>query len=289
MTIKTILVPLDGSKASTAALDTAFVVAERFGAHIDALHVLPRPVDVAPFMFDRLSAKMKQTFEAEIAEDAQEKAAAIRAVFEDCCEQHQVSITDKPNVESNVTAAWREAFGRASEVLVHHARLADMIIVARPRPSSSRLRLSPAGDTLQAVMLGSGRPIMLIPPKWKAKKIAHAAIGWNDSLEASRALAMMMSCLPLMKRVTVVTSKKRKTGASALLDYLAWHGVDAEIEWLQKKDMSVGEAILTVCSKIGAELLVVGGFSHARARELLFGGVTRYLLANSTAVTVMVH
>ncbi len=289
MTIKTILVPLDGSKASTDALNTAFVVADRFGAHIDALHVLPKPTDVAPFMFDRLSAKMKDTFEAEIVEDAQEKAAAIRTDFEELCEHHNVSITDKPTVKTGVTAAWREAVGRASEVLVHQARLADMIIVARPRPSRSRIRLSPAGDTLQAVMLDSGRPIMLVPPKWKAKLIDHAAIGWNDSLEASRALAMMMSCLPLMKTVTVVTSKKRKASASMLGEYLAWHGIDAQIEWLQKKDISVEEAILKACSKVGAELLVVGGFSHTRAREMLFGGVTRYLLANSKIVTVMVH
>ncbi len=289
MTIKTILVPLDGSKASTDALNTAFVVADRFGAHIDALHVLPKPIDVAPFMFDRLSAKMKQTFETEVAEDAREKAAAIRMVFEERCEQNNVSITGKPTVTSNVTATWREAFGHASEVLVHHARLADMIIVARPRPSRSRVRLSPAGDTLQAVMLDSGRPIMLVPPKWKAKPIEHAAIGWNDSLEASRALAMTMSCLRLMKTVTVVTSKKRKASGSTLVEYLAWHGIDAQIEWLQKKDMSVEEAILKACSKVGAELLVVGGFSHTRAREMLFGGVTRYLLANSKIVTVMVH
>jgi nucleotide-binding universal stress UspA family protein len=289
MMIKTILVPLDGSKASTETLDTAFVVADRFGAHIDALHVLPKPTDVAPFMFDRLSAKMKDTFEAEIAEDAREKAAAIRMEFEERCEHHNVSITDKPTAKKGVTAAWREAFGRAGEVLVHQARLSDMIIVARPRRSRSRVRLSPAGETLQAVMLGCGRPIMLVPPKWKSKRIEHAAIGWNDSLEASRALAMMMSCLPLMKAVTVVTSKKRKASASVLLEYLAWHDIDAQVEWLRKKDMSVGEAILKVCSTVGAELLVVGGFSHARARELLFGGVTRYLLANSKIVTVMVH
>lgn len=289
MSIKTILVPLDGSKASADALNTAFVVANRFGAHIDALHVMPRPVDVAPFMFDRLSAKMKDTFEAEITEDAREKAAAIRAVFEEYCEQHSVLIANKPTVKSKATAAWREASGRASEVLVHQARFADMIVVARPQRSSSRIRLSPAGDTLQAVMLGSGRPIMLVPPKWKAKLIEHAAIGWNDSLEASRALAMTMSYLPLMKTVTIVTSEKRKASASVLIEYLAWHDVDAQIEWLQKKDTSVEEAILKACSKVEAELLIVGGFSHTRAREMLFGGVTRYLLANSKIITVMVH
>jgi nucleotide-binding universal stress UspA family protein len=37
--IKTILVPLGTADAAKAALQTAFQIARRFGAHIDALHV----------------------------------------------------------------------------------------------------------------------------------------------------------------------------------------------------------------------------------------------------------
>jgi nucleotide-binding universal stress UspA family protein len=47
MGIKTILVPIDGGKASFAALDRAFVVADRFGSHITALHVMQRATDAA--------------------------------------------------------------------------------------------------------------------------------------------------------------------------------------------------------------------------------------------------
>ncbi len=289
MTIRTILVPLDSSEASVEALDAAFVVAERFAAHIVALHALARPTDVAPFMFDRLSAKMKHTFEDEITEHAEDKAAAIREIFEQHCKRYDVTVTDKPVANAGVTAAWREGHGRPSEVLVHHARLADMIVVARPHLSPSRLRLSPAGDTLQAVMLDAGRPIMFVPPQWQSKQVEHAAFGWNDSLEAARALGTMVSCLPVMKTVTVLTSKKRQESADLLLDYLAWHGIDADIHWLQKHGASVGPEILEQCSRAGTDLLVVGGFSHTRAREMLFGGVTRHLLAESTIVTVMVH
>ncbi len=289
MAIKTILVPLDGSDASKEALESAFAIAERFSAHIDAIHVLPRPADIAPFMFDRLSAKMKTTFETEVAEDSRENADAIRTEFEESCARHDVRLTQLPSSESCVTAGWREAFGHASEVLVHQARLADAVAVARPRASRSRVRLSPAGDTLQAVMLGSGRPIFFVPPKWESRLIERAAFGWNDSLEAARALAMMMPCLRLMKTVTVLTSAKREASAAALLEYLTWHGIDAKIHWLQKHGASVGREILEVGLQVGAELLVVGGFSHARAREMLFGGVTRYLLADANIMTVMVH
>jgi nucleotide-binding universal stress UspA family protein len=47
--------------------------------------------------------------------------------------------------------------------------------------------------------------------------------------------------------------------------------------------------MLNVCAEEESGFLVVGGFSHARARELLFGGVTRHLLTHSNIPTLMVH
>ena len=58
---------------------------------------------------------------------------------------------------------------------------------------------------------------------------------------------------------------------------------------LDGKGDSIGEAMLNVCNEISSDILIVGGFSHARARELLFGGVTHYLLLNSNVVTIMAH
>ncbi len=291
MAIKTILVPLDESAASAEALETAFLVADRFEAHVDVLHVMSRPTDVAPFMFDRLSDKLRQTFETEALEDAREKAASIRTVFNECCERHQVRIAATPAEapDTPVTAAWHEEFGRVSEVLVRRGRLSDMMAVARPRPSRSRIRRSPAGENLQAVILGSGRPLLLVPPAWRAKPVEHIAIGWNESLEASRALAMMMPCLPIMKRVTVLTSRKRESSAAEVLKYIAWHGKDADIQWLSASGDAVGEQMLDMCTEIGAEVLLVGGFSTTRARQMLFGGVTRHLLRHAEILTVMVH
>jgi len=34
---------------------------------------------------------------------------------------------------------------------------------------------------------------------------------------------------------------------------------------------------------------VVGGFSHTRTRQRLFGGVTSHLLSNTNIITVMAH
>ena len=287
MAIKKIMVPLDGSKSDTEVLNTALVMADRFGAHVEVLHVMPRATDTAPFTFARLPVKLKDTVVSEAERDSREKADAIQVVFETCCAKYNVPIADKPT--PGVTASWHEEQGRASEVLVPRARLSDMVAIARPRRSGSTVRRSPAGETLEAVMLQSGRPVLIVPPEWQATWVEHAAIGWNESLEVSRALAMTLPCLPFMKTVTIIVSTKREASAKALVEYLAWHGIEAEIQVFNKTHGSVGEIMLDLCVTVGAGLLIVGGFSHARAREMLFGGVTRYLLAHANVLTAMVH
>ncbi len=289
MAIKTVLVPLDGSENSFAVLDTALVVAQRFGAHIAAIHVMQRATDSAAFMFDRLSAKLRETVAKESEDDALERAAAIRVRFESFCRENKLPLSDTPSPDGGPTAAWSEEFGKVEDVLVGRARLNDLVAIAKPSISGEAVRRTAAGETLEAIMLDAGRPLLIVPPSWQARRIERIAIGWNQSVESSRALAMCMPWLEQMAEVTVLTSQKREHAASDLLRYLAWHAVDAKIRVLDGLGKSVGESILNACAEADAEALVVGGFSHARARQLLFGGVTRHLLGKAELLTFMVH
>jgi len=247
---------------------------------------MQRPQDAAPFMFDRLSKKLRDTVMQEAENDAREGAAQVRAAFETFCAGNQIPLDGQGGA---VSGSWHEEFGDVSDSIVRHARVADAITIARPDLESDNVRRTPAGSNLQAVMLSSGRPVVVVPPAWQAKRIEHAAIGWNQSLEASRALAMTIPWLAQMQSVSVLVSEKRKAGAPALLEYLARHDIEAQVRVLDSGKKSVGQAMLRSCSEAGAEFLVVGGFSHSRSRQLLFGGVTQHLLAHSEIVTVMVH
>jgi len=100
---------------------------------------------------------------------------------------------------------------------------------------------------------------------------------------------MTMPWLDGLDEITVLVSKKRKPSVKSLVDYLSWYNVKANLVLLDGKGDSIGEAMLNVCAEVKADFLIVGGFSHARARELLFGGVTRHLLMNSNVVTIMAH
>ena len=288
MTIKSILVPLDGSDESFAVLDTALVIANRFDAKIKAIHVRPISAESLPFQFDPLPAKLKKSVIEETEKQSKETARQIQNHFVVFCKNHSVEIGNSLN-DADVGAVWHEEVGDTVEVLVHHGRLCDVIATFRPLRSSTRLRRSPAGANLEALMLRAGRPILMVPPKWMAHKVSHAAIAWNESLEVSRALAMTMPWLSQMDQVTIIVSRKRKDRVPELREYLSLHGVKSKVKYLPAKAQSVGAAILSCCTESNVEFLVVGGFSHTRSRQLLFGGVTQHLLKHSSVITVMVH
>jgi nucleotide-binding universal stress UspA family protein len=275
MGIKTILVPIDGSKGSLAALSRAFVVANRFGSHIKALHVMTRGSDVAGTGTYNLPAKLRKSVEEKADELAMERAAELQDHFEAHCQDNDIPISTRPIKGGGATAAWHQEFGNVDEVLIHHGLVSDVIAVPRPKIKQGVLRRSPMGKAIEAILLKTGRPVLIEPPESKAKKCARIAI--------------TMPWIAELDEVTVLVSKKRRSSVKSLAEYLAWYNVKANIELLDGKGDSIGEAMLNVCSEVSTDFLIVGGFSHARARELLFGGVTRYLLQHSNIVTIMAH
>ena len=289
MGIKTILVPIDGGKGSFAALDRAIVVADRFGSHIKALHVMSRASDVASAGFFNIPAKLRKTAEIEADKVAMERATELQQQFEALCAQRGIPISERPAGQGGVTAVWHQEFGHIEAVLIRHGRVSDAIAVSRPNLRKETMRRSPVGEVVEALLMSTGRPVLVTPPECPAMKCERVAIGWNDSVECSRALAMTMPWLVEMKEITVLVSQAKESSVKAMIEYLAWHNVKADIQLLDGRGKSDGEAILNVCTEIGAEFLIVGGFSHARARELWFGGVTHHLLAHSNIAVIMVH
>ncbi len=71
------------------------------------------------------------------------------------------------------------------------------------------------------------------------------------------------------------------------------HGGDASIaERLRRgwiPDVPVAEALLSHAADLDADLLVMGAWGHARAWELVLGGVTRTMLQSMTLPVLMSH
>ncbi len=285
--IKIILVPVDGTERSADVLDTALVIANRFGAHIKVVHI--REHTSEPFMFSGMPASYREEFVKMSNKAVDSVVDTVRTQFNAFCKQGGVKITRKPSTSQEITASLHILEGNAETVLDKESRLVD--VIAMSRPTQHRIGGPGVGELHESLMLHSGRPVLIVPPatEWKAHRVDHAVIGWNDSVEASRALCMTLPWLKQMKKVSVLVSKKREPGVGEVVDYLKRHGCKADFHVLSGRGTNVGKKMLGTCADIGAEFLVVGGFSHTRTRQRLFGGVTSHLLSNTNIITVMAH
>ncbi|HSM10876.1 MAG TPA: universal stress protein, partial [Lysobacter sp.] len=70
---------------------------------------------------------------------------------------------------------------------------------------------------------------------------------------------------------------------------LSRHGLSVNVTSIPREGQATGEAILRFASLTGAQLIVAGGFGHSRARQMVFGGVTRSLFQHSTVPVLLSH
>lgn len=121
-----------------------------------------------------------------------------------------------------------------------------------------------------------------------------ALVAWDGGREAARALA---DAIPLLKRARFVTvvSVSKAPEASTFEDidvaaYLDRQGVRASFTSIPRPDgVGTGATLLNQLSDRHADVLVMGAYGHARARERVLGGVTRALLQTMTVPVFMSH
>lgn len=294
MSIKSILVPLDEGERCFEVLDTAFVVAHRFGSHISAVHIRQNSTIAEPFAYSNLTGALREAVVRETAQAADRAAGVIQNKFNAACAANGVRAVENPlaaakKSENEVTASLELVEGRTVDVLVERARLTDLTAISSPVLGENTIRQTPVGETIEAIMLGSGRPVMIVPNDWRARRCENAVVGWNDSVQSARAMATTIPWLTMMQSVTLVMSRARAARSDIARGYLAAHGIESKVVVLNRGELATGEALLERCREIEADFLVVGGYSRTRPRQLLFGGVTRHLLRHTDMVTVMVH
>lgn len=281
MAIKKIMVPLGSNARNQAVLETALVAAQRFRAHLEVLYIRPDPRLAIPYATLGMSGGMKKTVMESARQSANEQAAKTRAAFEKFCGKHGIPIVKRPPAEAPVSASWREGVGNQSAVVAQRGLYADLIVVPRPAAASAEM--------LEAALLQTGQPVLIVPPQSQECVASKIVIGWNASAEAARAVAAAMPCLTVADAVTILISPKRAASAKDLAGHLVWHGVKASVRQFRVGTRSVGETLLAEARALKADLLVIGGYSHVRARELLFGGVTRHILAATEIPVLMAH
>lgn len=286
MSIRNILVPLDGSECGGRALDTAVAVATSLSAHLDVLHVRPDAREAVPLLGEGMSGAMIEEM-IDIAErEAGEREAKARAQFDAALSAANLDSVDGPPGPGRASAAWLAETGREDETVAWRGRLSDLIVTPAPAADTD----ASTALTLNAALFESGRPVLLAPSQPVAEVGRKVAVAWNGSPEGARAVAAAMPFLEGAETVRILTVTSEKTQAavgSELERYLGWHNISTELIDVGETPGLVGQALF---DKAGdADMLVMGAYTHSRLRQLILGGVTRYVMENATTPVLMSH
>ncbi|MDB5917027.1 MAG: Universal stress protein [Massilia sp.] len=279
MSYKTILVHVDGSRHAEARIALAVRLAADHGAHL----VGAAMTGVSRFIFQGANVDVARTVLAGQldvlvgqANDALARFEAIAGTVD--------GLSFEPRLVDD----------DAGDGLALQARYADLVVLSQFDPDDPVARVDP--DLPAYVMLNSAGPVLMVPViKAPAAAGSHVLVAWDESLQASRAVA---NALPLLRHAASVTvalfnpdAPGRLAGADIAL-YLARHGVNVVVRREDNEKGSgadVGSALLSLGPDVGADLLVMGGYGHTRFREVLLGGVTQTVLKTMTIPVLMSH
>ena len=284
MGLKDILVHLDDSRGHEARLQIAADLARRHAAHLTGLFVI-EPMSFAGFVAPG-GAELAQVEVLQAMEEQHETAR--RAVGERLGSAFRARADD-----AGVLSEWRVVHGDPSERVTLHARYADLAIAGQSDPDAPAFRSA----VPEAVLLGSGRPVLVVPYIGAAQTVGQRVlVAWNASREAARAVNDALPLIAPSGRVTVLAINPARGIAGEgdlpsadMALHLARHGITAEAAYTAAEDVATGDIILSRAADMGADLIIMGGYGHSRAREFVLGGATRTLLGHMTVPVLLSH
>ena len=126
MTIRTILVPFEGSETAKSSVELGLTFGRDLSAHVEVLHVRSDPKDTIPLLGEGMSVSMIEDMIRIAEKEGGERSAQSRRIFDDLVKTLSVKVADKPRGQ-DATAACREAQGRRDAVLPRLGRLSDLL------------------------------------------------------------------------------------------------------------------------------------------------------------------
>ena len=278
--MKTILVPTEHHFSMQSALDTALLLAQKFGACIEGFALRPGVADLVAMDPDSgLTMVAVKENDAEMVRQAEE-------LFRSFMEQHHVPPrTDGP---TKLSCTWLESAPSGHDFVGSYGRVFDAIVLPRPGGEWQ----SPSMITLESALFESGRPLLIAPPTPPRSLGTHIMIAWNRSTEQARATAFAMPLLRLAERITILTVEGSTVAGPSgedLARSLAMNGLAADPITMPAGKAGAGDTILKKAADLGCDLIVKGAYTQSRLRQLIFGGTTRHILAHADVPVLMAH
>jgi nucleotide-binding universal stress UspA family protein len=266
----TILVCLDQPAMAAALLHAGNRLAERGGgAAIRALILRTPPAStILPSEEILTTAQARQIRASEAARAASlaERFATWRSQATQPAELHDEEAT-------------------AVEALATNGPAADIIVLARPTQHTDQQQRA----LLSAALFDTDRPVLLVPPGGAGDFGNAVAVAWRDDDRAVKAVRPVLHLLGAATRVDVLQGVRDGSTHLPVPEIFVARGIDARMHVLPIGQGAFGQTLLDQAHALGADLLVMGAYAHAPLREMIFGGVTRFMLDHADLPVLLRH
>lgn len=260
--MRSIVVPADRTPAFAARLETALGLARAHNAHLTIQIDTPVSQYIVGDMF---AGTM-------IAVDALQDAQSADVILG--------QRLDAKLAGDDVPFDIQQRCDDPVDALCDVAILADLVVCDSGFPRLGEL------------LVRTPAPILALPAARRPALLQGVAVvAWDGSKAASRSLRM---AIPLLRNfaavhvLTVLARDRAEAPSTDVVRYLSRHDVHAEYRELACVH-TVEETLAAEARRLGAELVVMGGYGHSRLREFLTGGVTRFFLTAGDPALFLAH
>lgn len=276
MTYKTFLAIVQNEEDAERVLDFAIPLVQRAGGHLVGLHT-----EAIPIAYSSPVGFPEAEFMQATSEVNTERAAKLERLF------------NKRVQDAGIGHKWRslESFSGDSGVSgLSSARSVDLVLVAQPSPNAE----APTAD-VETLIFDSGRPVLIAPYTGAATiDFKRVLIAWNASRESARAVFDALPFILAAEHAEVLVvdaednpARPADRAGEGVAATLARHGAKVSVNRVASDGRGIDEVLEQRVAETGADLVVLGAYSHSRLREFLFGGVTRSVLRSMSVMTFM--
>ena len=279
MPLRTITTVLTDPETNSSAFKTATELARREDAHLDVL-CLGLDRTQPGFYYAGANAMVVQDNLTQAREDAVRIETAARETLQGA------------DFNWSATAVSAQMVA-VSGLIAHRTRFSDLVVLPRPYGEG---RGHDHEAITEAAMFDGDVPVLIQPDgRDFPQEVRTVLVGWNESNEALRAVR---AALPFLQNadsvnITIVDppqhGPERSDPGGALSQMLSRHGVRPEVSVLSKTLPRVCDVLTRHASDIGADMIVMGAYSHSRFRESILGGATRNMLELTEVPVLMAH
>ena len=269
--IKNILVPLDGSEHSKAALDYSIWMAEKFDGVLLGQHIIDSVSLEGSFFHDvsgSLGFEPYLDFSTKMREILEERGKAILEEFVQYCQskgiKHQIFL-DR---------------GIIANEICERSKVADLVVIGH-RGVNEEFTTGLLGTTAVRITRKCPRPIFVSTKQFKI--IENPLLAYDGSQRASAAMESAAEfCTVLKLPLTVLSIAKEPKIAEGVVhqakSYLSSYSVPVKYE----TDHGYPEQkIIAYLSQSDYDLLFIGAYGHRRIINMVLGSTTEYVLRNS--------